>query len=317
MANKQVTIFGGTGFIGRYVVDRFADLGYDIRVATRSAGMVSFLKPGGNIGQIVPILCDIHHDKSIKAAIEDSDTVINLIGILAQGRGNNTFKDIHQNFPRRLGKVATKCGVKTLVHVSSMSASEKAPAQYLKSKARGEKGLRKNFTQAVILRPSIVFGVEDNFFNRFASMAMISPVLPLIGGGKTKFQPVYVCDVAQAIIKCATDSSHQGQSFDIAGPETLTFKELLQKMLQTIGRKRLLVPMPWAVANMQGWVLQRLPGKLLTRDQVRSLKTDSITQDGAKTLNDLGITPTPLDVILPIYLDRFKPGGRFGIDVQK
>ncbi len=316
MKDKQVTIFGGTGFIGRYVVSRLAALGYNIRVATRRPGSAYFLRPAGNVGQVVPFLCDIHDDYSVAAAIEESTLIINLIGILAESGKKNTFEKIHHGFPKRLGRLAKKAGIKTLVHVSSLAVSERASSQYLVTKAKGEKALRKNFAKASILRPSIVFGEEDQFFNRFAQMALFSPALPLIGGGKTKFQPVYVCNVADAIVKCVTDPSTAGKTYELGGPEIQTFKELMRIMLDQIERKRWLVPVPWKVAAIKGTVLQNLPGKLLTRDQVRALQTDSVVKDNILTLADLEVEATPLSVILPTYLNRFKPGGRFGVEEQ-
>lgn len=317
MKNKQVTIFGGTGFIGRYVVNRLADLGYTIRVASRSSGEMSFLKTAGTVGQITPCICNIHDKASVENALEGSDSVINLVGILAETRGKNKFDELHHQFPKRLSAIAKKTGVKSFVHISALSASVKAPSRYLQTKAKGEKALAKNFPKAVVLRPSIVFGEEDNFFNRFAKMTTISPVLPLIGGGETKFQPVYVRDVAEAVVKAVEDDAVQGMIFELGGPEVYSFAELMKILLDQIDRKRFLVPIPWGVAKIKGWVLQNLPGKLLTRDQVRSLRTDSVVQSDAKTLSDLGIEATPLRLILPTYLARFKPGGRFGIEVEK
>ncbi len=314
--NKQITIFGGTGFLGRYIVNDLANQGYTIRIATRRAGAAYFLKTCGNVGQIVPFVCDIYDNHSIKNAVEGSYAVINLIGVLAEGRGQNKFSDIHHKFPQRLAQILKKNKIENFVHVSAIGANEQSTSKYLKTKFLGEKGIQKNLKSATIIRPSVIFGVEDNFFNRFARMAMISPFLPLIGGGQTKFQPVYVGDVAKAVVKSIESEETKGKVYELGGPDILTFKELLEKMLQHIERKRLLVPLPWRIAMIKGAVLQNLPGKLLTRDQVRALRYDSVVQEAALTLSDLDIDPTPMSQILPTYLERFKPGGRFGIQVK-
>lgn len=307
---KQITIFGGTGFVGRYLIDRLCDLGFTVRVATRRPSGVYFLRTAGFVGQVVPVPCDIFNDDHLRMAIGDSSHVVNLVGIIAEKRKNN-FTNVHTDFPARLARIAAEQGVERFVHISALGADENAISHYAQSKARGEQAVLSAFPQASILRPSIIFGPEDNFFNRFAQLASLSPALPLIGGGKTKFQPVYVGDVANAIIQCLTKTEGvQGQTFELAGDDVYSFRDLMDKILTETKHKRRLVPVPFALAKLKGAVLQYLPGQLLTVDQVRSLKVNNVAT-GKPGLNALGISPTPLDAVLPTYLNRFRPGGRF------
>lgn len=307
----QVTIFGGTGFIGRYLVDSLADLGVTIKVATRHPQSVYFLRTAGSVGQVVPVLCDIHNDASVANAVAGSDWVINLVGVLTE-KGKNNFDAVHAEFPARLAKAARAANVSRFVQVSALGADKNAASHYARSKAQGETNVLAELPNASILRPSIIFGPEDGFFNRFARLASIAPFLPLIGGGKTLFQPVYVGDVVVAIVACLTSSKDvQGKIFELAGPEQLSFKDCLQRMMDVTQLQCRLVPVPFAVARIKGAVLQYLPGKVLTLDQVRSLQSDNILSNANPTLKDLGITPTPLDAILPSYLKRYRAGGKF------
>jgi uncharacterized protein YbjT (DUF2867 family) len=307
----QVTIFGGTGFIGRYVVDKLADLGVTIKVATRHPQSVYFLRTAGSVGQVVPVVCDIHNDASVAHAVAGSDWIINLVGVLTE-KGKNNFDNVHAEFPARLAKAARAANASRFIQISALGADKNAKSHYACSKAQGEANVLAEFPNATILRPSIVFGPEDSFFNRFARMASIAPFLPLIGGGKTMFQPVYVGDVVTAIMNCLTSNKDvQGKIFELAGPEQLSFKDCLQRMMDITQLPRHLVPVPFAVAKMKGAVLQCLPGQVLTLDQVRSLQSDNIISNANPTLKDLGVTMTPLDAILPSYLKRYRAGGKF------
>lgn len=316
MAARTVTIFGGSGFIGRYVVRQLAKEGWVIRVAVRDPKRAQFLKPLGTVGQIVPLATRLQDEDSVARAVEGVDAVINLVGILYES-GKQTFDDVHHQGAKRIAEAAKAAGVRQLVQISAIGASTKAASDYARSKGAGEQAVKKAFKQASILRPSIVFGPEDDFFNRFAAMARISPALPLIGGGETKFQPVYVTDVADAAAACLSQPEARGETFELGGPKVYSFKELMRLMLKAIGRKRLLLPLPFPLARLQAGVLEqvtRLPLPIappLTRDQVTLLESDNVVSKKAKTLADLGIEPHSVEVILPTYLDRYRPGGRF------
>ncbi len=313
---KTAVIFGGTGFVGKALVQRLAKTGITIRIPTRSPKKAESLRPLGNVGQIVPVACNIADNGALEACLAGADIVVNLIGILAEGRGNN-FAALQAEFPARLGALAQKAGVQKLLHVSAIGADAASPSLYAQSKAAGENALKEKFPKVSIFRPSIIFGAEDNFFNLFAKMARLSPALPLIGGGHTKFQPVFVGDVADALMAAlsnpsSTKQTYDGQTYELGGPAIYSFKQLLQILLKTIGRKKLLLPLPWGLATLQGAILQNLPGQLLTIDQVRLLRTDNIVSGQYKGLADLGITPTALEGIIPTYLAAHKKGGRFG-----
>ena len=307
-----VTVFGGTGFIGRYLIDKLADQGVTVRVATRSKASAYFLRTAGAVGQVVPVICNIHDDNSVQNVVAGSDWVINLIGSLTGKGKNGSFEKLHHEFPARLAAIAARNNVKRLVHVSSLGAAANAASNYAQTKAKGESALSNNFPEATILRPSIVYGAEDRFFNRFAQLATISPVLPLIGGGKTLFQPVFVGDVVKAIMVALKQPEEQvqGKIFELGGDDVLSFKQLMQKMAEFTGNESKLVSLPFALASLQGRILQHLPGALLTVDQVKQLKSDNVVSGEKPGLHDLGITPETLDAILPAYLHRFR-GGRF------
>jgi uncharacterized protein YbjT (DUF2867 family) len=308
----QVTVFGGTGFIGRYLIDQLADLGVIVRVATRSTASGYFLRTAGNVGQVVPVICNLHDDASVQKAIQGSDWVINLVGTLNDASGKNSFDKLHQEFPERLARIATAQNVKRFVHISALGASTQSDSHYAQSKAKGEQSILAYFPEATILRPSIVYGPEDRFFNFFAKMATISPVLPLIGGGTTKFQPVYVGDIVKAIIAALKQPTEkvQGKIFELGGDETYSFKELMETMFTYTGNPRRLMRIPFFIAKIQGAVFQHLPGSLLTVDQVKQLQKDNVMSGDLPGFKDLGITPDSLAAILPSYLKRFK-GGRF------
>lgn len=307
---KKACVFGGTGFIGRQIVRKLAREGYIIKVATRFPESAFFLKTAGDVGQIVPVACDYRDEASVESAVRGCDVVVNCIGILAE-RGKSTFEKIHVDLAARIAKACKDQNVQRFIHISALGC-DVSRSRYGKSKKRGEDAVRQNFAEATILRPGVVFGPEDDFFNMFARLSIILPVLPLIGGGKTKMQPVYVGDVADAAIAASLCPDAPGRTFELGGPAVLTFKEIYLRLAQETGRKPCLISVPWGLAKVQGFILGLLPGPLLTADQVESLKMDSIVSPQAKGLADLGVTATTMDVVLPSYLARYRPGGRFG-----
>ncbi|WP_119460865.1 complex I NDUFA9 subunit family protein [Rhodospirillaceae bacterium SYSU D60014] len=310
MAARVATIFGGSGFVGRYLVQRLARRGWVIRIAVRHPDSASFLRPMGHVGQITPIAANLRDDRSVAAAVSGVDAVVNLVGILHES-GRQTFKAVHVEGAQRVAMAAKAAGAERFIQMSALGADPNSPAAYARSKAAGEAAVRAAFPEASILRPSVIFGPEDDFFNRFAAMARLLPALPLIGGGKTKFQPVYVGDVAEAMARIIEDPAARGKLYELGGPQTYSFKELLELLLQEIGRRRILLPLPFSLASLQGAVLQHLPNPPLTRDQVELLKQDNVVSGTTPTLADLGIQPTAVEVILPTYLDRFRRGGRY------
>jgi len=311
MAERVVTVFGGSGFIGRHLIGRLARQGWIVRVAVRRPSRAGFLKPMGDVGQITPIRAPIQDQIAVESAVAGADAVINLVGILYERR-HQTFAAVHDRGAQTVAAASAAAGVGRLVQVSAIGADHHSTADYARSKGAGEAAVRTACPDAVILRPSVVFGPEDGFFNRFAEMARISPVLPLIGGGGTRFQTVYVGDVAEAIAKSVSDPACAGRTYELGGPHVYTFKELMELLLRQIHRRRLLVPWPFAMAELQAIFFELLPVPPLTRDQVRMLRHDNVVAEGALTLADLGIAPTAAEVILPTYLDRYRPSGRFG-----
>ena len=310
MRDVRVTVIGGSGFIGRNVVRELAKRGAVVSVGVRDLEAAKFLKPMGAVGQVTPVKVDLAKPNTVSDAIRGADMVVNLVGILFPS-GTNTFQTVQAEGPGLIAWAAAEAGVKRLVHVSAIGADEGARAVYAKTKAAGEKAVRAAFPGAVILRPSIVFGPDDDFFNRFGAMAQTLPFLPLVGGGLTKFQPVYVEDVALAVIKGLTGTSTTGNTYELGGPTVYTFKELMRLLLTHIKRKKPLVELPYWAATLQATFLQLLPKPPLTPDQVQLLKSDNVVSPDAKTLADLGIEPTSAEIILPTYLDRFRPGGRY------
>jgi NADH dehydrogenase len=310
MADRVVTVFGGSGFIGRHLIGRLARQGWTVRVAVRRPSRAGFLKPMGDVGQITPIRAPIQDRIAVDSAVAGADAVINLVGVLFE-RGAQTFDAVHALGAQAVATAAAAAGVERLVQISALGADLQGTADYARSKGAGEAAVRAAFPSAVILRPSVVFGPEDGFFNRFAMIARISPVLPLIGGGGTRFQPVYVGDVADAIATCLGDAACAGRTFELGGPHVYTFKELMELLLRQIHRRRFLVPWPFALAELQSVFFEMLPAPPLTRDQVRMLRSDNVVTEGALTLADLGIAATAAEVILPSYLDRYRPSGRF------
>jgi NADH dehydrogenase len=313
LEGKTITVFGGTGFLGRHIIWALAKTGATIRVATRSPCHAYFLRPAGDVAQVVPVFCDIRNDDSVASVLKGANYAINLVGILAES-GRNTFYRLHVEAAERVAKACRANNLDLLVHVSTLGASNDAPSKYAKSKAQGESKVIHAFSRSVILRPSVVFGPEDNFFNMFAAMARISPFLPLIGGGHTKFQPVYVGDIAEAVHNILIDPTpekYDGQIFELGGPKTYTFRELLEVMKDCTQQNVCLAPLPIPLAKLMGFFASILPGKPLTVDKVRTLQKDSVIDPGTPGLAKLGVEPTGLDAILPTYLAQYRPGGRF------
>lgn len=311
IGQKTVTLFGGTGFVGRYVTQMLAQRGWRIIVASRHPDRALPLKTAGAVGQVVPVFADIRDDGSVAAAVAGADAVVNLVGILFE-RGKQRFDAIHAEAAGRVARAAAAAGATRFVQISAIGASADSPSSYARTKAAGEAAVRAAFPNAAILRPSVIFGPEDGFFNLFANLARSAPFLPLFGGGTTRFQPVYVRDVAAAIVACLEQDGTAGQTYELGGPRVYTFRELMELTLKQTGRKKRLVSLSWGMAAFEARLLGLLPKPPLTPDQVTQLKIDNVVGAGAKTLADLGIQPTPAELILPSYLDRYRPGGRFG-----
>jgi uncharacterized protein YbjT (DUF2867 family) len=308
---KVATVFGGTGFIGRAVVQRLAQAGYTVRIPTRDLVKAARLRTAGGVGQVVPMFCPTRNEEALKAVINGADVVINLIGILYESRFGK-FQRVQGELPGKLATIAAAAGVSRFLQLSAIGANATSTAKYARTKAAGEAGVLAAFPAATILRPSIVFGPEDNFFNQFAKMAKVAPFLPLIGGGKTLFQPVYVGDVAAAVMAALTRNDTAGKVYELGGPEAMSFKQLMEKTLEWSGQKRCLMSIPYPLAKIKAAFLGLLPKPLLTLDQVELLKTDNVVSKDAVTLTHLGLTPTAMGSIVPEYLNRLRPGGQFG-----
>ncbi|MBL6930822.1 MAG: complex I NDUFA9 subunit family protein [Rhodospirillales bacterium] len=328
MSRRVVTVFGGSGFIGRHLIQRLAKQGVIVRVATRDTEAANFLKPLGEIGQIAPIPFKIGDEASIARAVHGSDQVINLIGILSEW-GKSTFESIHVDAARAIAQAATEAGVRQLVHVSALGASAESASVYARSKAAGEEAVKAAFADAVIVRPAAIFGPEDHFFNMFAGLARITPVMPVFGcplipklllfgidapvdidfygEGGTRLQPVYVGDVADAIVAILDDKTIKGKIFELAGPRVYSFKAMMDMILKESGRPRILIPYPFALASFWAWFLEFLPNPILTRDQVTLLKTDNVISGELPGFADLGLKPASAEAVLPSYLRRFRP----------
>jgi uncharacterized protein YbjT (DUF2867 family) len=308
-----VTVYGGSGFLGRHVVRALAKRHYRIRVAVRRPELANHLQPLGRVGQIHAVQANLRHAQSVEAAAHDAQVLVNLVGILFE-RGRQRFGTVHSYGAEQVALAANAHGAR-LVHVSAIGADEHARSSYARSKAAAERLVLAAQPQAVIMRPSILFGPEDDFFNRFASLARLSPALPLIGGGTTRFQPVFVGDVATAIADAVDGNARGGSVYELGGPEVRTFKQLMQYVLKTIERKRLLVPLPFFAAKLQASFLQYMPTPPLTPDQVELLRADNVVSEAAKaeerTLQGLGIEPDSIEAIVPSYLWRFRKTGQF------
>ncbi len=308
MRNRRTAVLGGSGFIGRYIVQRLAARGDVIPVGCRHGEEAKFLKPLGDVGQIATLNLTIGDEQILPAFLAGNDALVNCVGILRES-GSQTFDRVHHTGPARLARLAREAGIERFVHISAIGADPRSSSAYARTKAAGEAAVRDAFPTVTILRPSVVFGAEDQFFNRFAAMATISPVLPLIGGGHTRFQPVYVGDVADAVVKCLDDPTTAGRTYELGGPKVYTFRELIELVLGEIRRKRLLVDLPFGLAAIQARLMSILPNPPLTPDQVELLKRDNVVSSGALTLATLGIAPTAVEGVLPSYLDRFRRGG--------
>jgi NADH dehydrogenase len=309
-----VTVFGGSGFLGRSVVRALCKRDYRIRVAVRRPELTGYLQPLGRVGQIHAVQANLRYPASVEAAMRDSQVAINLVGILAPG-GEQTFDAVQAAGAGTVAKAAAAAGAR-MVHVSAIGADENSASHYARSKAAGEKAVLAAVPTATIFRPSVVFGPEDQFTNRFAGLACMSPALPLIGGGLTKLQPVYVGDVATAIADAVDGGAKQGTVYELGGPEVLTMREIMATILSIIERRRMLVSLPFGLAKLQALFLQFAPGALrLTPDQVELLRSDNIVSDAAKaqgrTLEGLGIVPVSMEAIAPQYLWRFRKAGQF------
>lgn len=310
-----VTIFGGSGFVGRHVVRALAKRGYRIRVAVRRPDLAGHLQPLGNVGQISFVQANLRYRRSVDRAVDGADHVINCVGVLFES-GRNTFEAVQDFGARAVAEAARATGA-TLTHISAIGADANSESSYARTKGRAEAAILETLPAAVILRPSIIFGPEDGFFNKFAEMARFSPVLPLIGGGNTRFQPVYVTDVAEAVARSVDGTLTGGTIYELGGPQVLSFRECLDIMLKTIDRKRSLVSLPFGIASLMGSVASLVPfiTPPLTADQVVLLKSDNVVSAKAeaegRTLAGIGIEPTMLESILPTYLVRYRPHGQY------
>jgi NADH dehydrogenase len=304
---KMAVVFGGTGFIGRHLVPRLARLGYGVRVITRNPNAVLPLSTQGNPGQVVPWSADLRNDAALARAVEEAGLVVNLIGILAERRAGE-FQRLQGELPGRIGRAAAAAGVRRLVHVSAIGADPSSPSRYASSKAAGEAAVLAAFPRATILRPSILFGPEDHFFNRFAAMAQLLPVMPVVCG-KTRFQPVYVGDVAEAILAAADREDAAGRIYELGGPRVASFRDLMAYVLEVTGRRHRLVNLPDGLVRLQARLGEFLPNPPLTRDQLLLLRRDNVVTPGSPGLAELGIAPQAMEAVVPGYLARFRPGG--------
>ena len=310
-----IAIYGGSGFIGRHVVRALAKTGARMRIAVRRPELAGFLQPLGGVGQIIPVQANVRYPDSLLAAANGADAVINLVGILSPS-GRQTFKTVQDEGARHVAEAASAAEAKAFVHMSAIGADANSRSIYARTKAAGEAAVKEIIPDAVILRPSVVFGPDDEFFNRFAALARLFPALPLIGGGRTRFQPVFVGDVAKAALAALTGKAQASAMYELGGPEILSMKEVMERVLTYTMRKRMLVPLPFPLAKLQGAILQLLPNPPLTLDQVRLLEKDNVVSEAAKrdrrTLEGLGIVdPVAVEAVVPDYLEQYRPKGQF------
>ena len=313
-SEKLITIIGGSGFLGRHIVRALAKRGYRIRVACRRPDLAGHVQPLGTPGQIMPVQANVRYPASVAAACDGAYAVINLTGVLYSA-GSQSFDAVHVFGAEASARAAKAARARLFIQMSALGAGEASPSVYGTSKAEGEKRARAAFPGVIILRPSVVFGPEDGFFNKFAALSRFAPALPLIGGGATKFAPVFVGDVAEAVARLIDRGEPDGRIYELGGPQVLSFRQILQFILDTIGRRRLLVPVPWAIARLQGMILGLLPKPMLTSDQVELLKSDNLVSESARrerrTLEGLGIAPRSIEAIVPSYLYRYRKAGQF------
>jgi len=307
MQNKIVTIIGGTGFVGRYVVKLLASRGYIIRVIARNPELALHLKTAGDVGQIVLVPGNLARPQSLLGKLDNSWAVINLAGILFESTRQD-FSAVHAKGAEKLAQLAKPAGAERFVHMSSLGVDKMVKSKYARTKAMGEKAVRAAFPEATVLRPGVIFGAEDQFFNTFASLARLH-ILPVIGGGKTKFQPVFVADVARAVLVALENPAYSGNIYELGGPGIYSIRELLEYVCKVTGRDPFILPIPFGLAGLIGYLTQLLPRPPITHDQVAMLEHDSVVNAGMKTFADLGISPTALETVVPEYLARFaKPG---------
>ncbi len=313
-SDRLITIIGGSGFLGRHIVRALARRGYRIRVACRRPDLAGHLQPLGNTGQIMAVQANVRYPASLAAACEGAFAVINLTGVL-HSAGAQSFEAIHVFGAEASAKAARAARARLFIQMSAIGADPSSTSEYARSKAEGEARARAGFPGAIVLRPSVVFGPEDDFFNRFAELARFSPFLPLIGGGETKFQPVFAGDVGEAVARLVDAGEADGRSYELGGPEVFSFRQLMQFTLDTIGRSRALLPLPWGVAKVQAAVMGLMPKPLLTLDQVELLRHDNVVSEEARreqrTLAGLGVTPQGIEGIVPGYLYRYRKAGQF------
>jgi NADH dehydrogenase len=308
-AGSVAVVFGGAGFIGRYIVKRLAARGYTVRVAGRDPERALALKPMGVPGQVLPVRASVTDARAVAAAVSGASVVVNCVGILFEG-GGSKFQAVQAEGPGTIARAAAEAGALSLVHLSAIGADAASPSIYARTKAAGEAAVRAAFPGATILRPSIVFGPEDGFFNRFGALARMLPALPVYGGGTTLFQPVYVGDVADAVMAALDREEAKGATYELGGPRTYSFRALIDYVIAETGRRRLVLDLPFKVGEVQARLFELLPTPPLTRDQLLLLRRDNVVAEGALTLADLGVTPKALEAIVPAYLARFRPAGR-------
>lgn len=314
--SKLVTIYGGSGFVGRYIARRMAKEGWRVRVAVRRPNEAMHVKPYGAVGQVEPVLCNLRDDNSVAQAMLGADAVVNCVGVLNE-LGRNSFDAVQAEGAERIARIAAEQGVDRMVHVSAIGADVDSDSDYSRTKALGEAGVLRHMPDAMILRPSVIFGSEDQFFNRFAGMTRFGPFLPVVGAD-TRFQPVYVDDVARAAVKGVLGQA-PGGIYELGGPDVETFRALMQRMLGVIHRKRIIIGKPFFAARIMAGMLdvakfvsfQLFPNNILTRDQLKNLRRDNVVSAGAKGFAELGIAPEPMDTILPTYLWKFRPNGQY------
>lgn len=309
MRGQRVVVFGGSGFIGRYLVRRLGAAGANVTVAVRDPEAALFLKPMGDVGQITPLYANVRKPKTVARAMEDADMVVNLTGVLHQG--DQPFAGVHAMGARNVARAAAEQGVTRFVQMSSIGADPKSASSYAATKGAGEAAVREAIPTATVLRPSVLFGPEDDFLNRFGSMLRFAPVLPLVGGGATRFQPVYVGDVADAVMAALQNDDAAGEDYELGGPRVMSFREIMEFIRQEVGRPALLAPIPFGPAKALGALMQILPNPPLTMDQVTLLKSDNVVTEGAKGFADLGITElATIETIAPGYLARYRKPGK-------